>query len=219
MCKFSSANAPGFNAISTDIRLWVQEAPVLIQRRWATEDHDHSARLQNQFKENMCPFANSSPPPAYTSRPATAEETLAAKKDKKPMKHSRSLPASPINSNPPPPYTVRPITTEPYTTAVNTTAVNITQVNTAQVNTAQVNAMAVNSTAISTVAVNATEVNPVMVDPAKRMALAMAMVAPQPLQSVLPPGQNYMADNMRTKAQLQGIQVPVVFTYPSLAFF
>ncbi|KAG6091390.1 hypothetical protein E4U14_001084 [Claviceps sp. LM454 group G7] len=40
MCKFASPNAPGFRAVSTDIREWVHEAPAFISARWDAEEQD-----------------------------------------------------------------------------------------------------------------------------------------------------------------------------------
>ncbi|KAJ6783953.1 hypothetical protein PWT90_02136 [Aphanocladium album] len=82
MCKFDSANAPGFRAVSTDIRQWVIDAPGLIQRRWAAEECERSARMQNEITERMSPFVSGSldhddacytfspPPPSAPPSPA-----------------------------------------------------------------------------------------------------------------------------------------------------
>lgn len=69
MCKFDSPHAPGFRAVSTDIRQWVIEAPSLIQRRWVAEECERSARMQNEITERMSPFVGHDA--ATASSPAT----------------------------------------------------------------------------------------------------------------------------------------------------
>ncbi|TWU78230.1 hypothetical protein ED733_008038 [Metarhizium rileyi] len=56
MCKFASSNAPGFRAVSTDIRQWVQDAPALIGVRWEAEEQDKAIRMRHEIHERMSPF-------------------------------------------------------------------------------------------------------------------------------------------------------------------
>ncbi|EFY99702.1 hypothetical protein X797_001103 [Metarhizium robertsii] len=56
MCKFASKNAPGFRAVSTDIRQWVQDAPALINVRWEAEEQDKATRMRHEIHERMSPF-------------------------------------------------------------------------------------------------------------------------------------------------------------------
>ncbi|KAH7322883.1 Alpha/Beta hydrolase protein [Stachybotrys elegans] len=57
MCKFDSPSAPGYRALSTDIRRWVTEAPPVIQMRWAAEQQDNTFRMRTEMQERMSPFA------------------------------------------------------------------------------------------------------------------------------------------------------------------
>ncbi|ATY66488.1 and NB-ARC domain [Cordyceps militaris] len=59
MCKFDAPTAPGFRALSTDVRQWVLDAPALIRQRWAAEDAERAARLHCDISERMA-----TPPPA-----------------------------------------------------------------------------------------------------------------------------------------------------------
>lgn len=56
MCKFDSLNAPGFRAVSTDLRAWSLEAPSVISIRWAVEDEERAARVRNDINERMSPY-------------------------------------------------------------------------------------------------------------------------------------------------------------------
>ncbi|RDA85220.1 hypothetical protein CP532_3265 [Ophiocordyceps camponoti-leonardi (nom. inval.)] len=60
MCKFSSASAPGYRALSTDIRQWVLDAPSLIAVRWEAEEQERAARVRNEMHERMFPTSSSS---------------------------------------------------------------------------------------------------------------------------------------------------------------
>lgn len=51
MCKFESANAPGFRTLSTAIREWITEAPGVIQVRWLVELDDREVRHKLEFHE------------------------------------------------------------------------------------------------------------------------------------------------------------------------
>lgn len=53
MCKFDSANAPGFRAVSTDIRQWVLDAPSLVSVRWEVEESEIAARMCNELQERF----------------------------------------------------------------------------------------------------------------------------------------------------------------------
>ncbi|RDA90164.1 hypothetical protein CP533_0525 [Ophiocordyceps camponoti-saundersi (nom. inval.)] len=59
MCKFSSASAPGYRALSTDIRQWVLDAPSLIAVRWEAEEQERAARVRNEMHERMFPTSSS----------------------------------------------------------------------------------------------------------------------------------------------------------------
>ncbi|QUC21150.1 uncharacterized protein UV8b_05393 [Ustilaginoidea virens] len=56
MCKFASANAPGFRALSTDIRQWVRDAPAFISMRWEAEEQEKASRMRNEVHERISPF-------------------------------------------------------------------------------------------------------------------------------------------------------------------
>lgn len=58
MCKFASASAPGFRALSTDIRQWILDAPALIAVRWEVEGLERTARMRNEIHERMSPFVS-----------------------------------------------------------------------------------------------------------------------------------------------------------------
>lgn len=61
MCKFDNPNAPGFRALTTDMRQWIIDAPGLIAGRWAVEEDELSARLRHEIHERISPFVNSQP--------------------------------------------------------------------------------------------------------------------------------------------------------------
>ncbi|KJZ77161.1 hypothetical protein HIM_03482 [Hirsutella minnesotensis 3608] len=61
MCKFASASAPGFRALSTDMRQWVLDAPALIGVRWEVEEQERAARMRNEIHERMSPFVSADP--------------------------------------------------------------------------------------------------------------------------------------------------------------
>ncbi|ODA75958.1 hypothetical protein RJ55_08599 [Drechmeria coniospora] len=58
MCKFDSPSAPGFRAISTDIRQWVLDAPAIIAVRWEMEEQERAARIRHELRERMSPYVN-----------------------------------------------------------------------------------------------------------------------------------------------------------------
>ena len=58
MCKFSSSNAPGYRALSTDIRQWVMDAPALIDVRWQVEEQERATRMRHEIHERMSPFVS-----------------------------------------------------------------------------------------------------------------------------------------------------------------
>lgn len=62
MCKFESANAPGYRTVSTTIRDWVREAPPVIAIRWHVEDEDRLVRAKQDINERMRPFVSQSSP-------------------------------------------------------------------------------------------------------------------------------------------------------------
>lgn len=61
MCKFDSPSAPGFRAVSTDIRAWAIEAPVMIANRWSVEDEARAVQLQVDINERLSPYLNPRP--------------------------------------------------------------------------------------------------------------------------------------------------------------
>ncbi|KAG5922967.1 hypothetical protein E4U42_005083 [Claviceps africana] len=62
MCKFAGPNAPGFRALSTDIREWVREAPATVAARWLVEEQEKAFRMQQDVHERISPFVSPSPP-------------------------------------------------------------------------------------------------------------------------------------------------------------
>lgn len=58
MCKFSSSNAPGYRALSTDIRQWVMDAPDIIDVRWQVEEQERAARMRHEIHERMSPYVS-----------------------------------------------------------------------------------------------------------------------------------------------------------------
>ncbi|QPG97978.1 hypothetical protein C2857_007115 [Epichloe festucae Fl1] len=69
MCKFASPNAPGYRAVSTDIRQWVDEAPALINVRWEVEEQEKAFRMRQELHERMSPFVSPSSPFITSSHP------------------------------------------------------------------------------------------------------------------------------------------------------
>ena len=60
MCKFSSFNAPGYRAVSADIRQWVLDAPSIIDVRWKAEEQEKATRMRNEIHERLSPFVRKS---------------------------------------------------------------------------------------------------------------------------------------------------------------
>lgn len=58
LCRFASADAPGYRALSTDVRQWVRDAPLVIQVRWAAEEQEQAIRMKADLQERMSPFAS-----------------------------------------------------------------------------------------------------------------------------------------------------------------
>ncbi|KFA75868.1 hypothetical protein S40288_01931 [Stachybotrys chartarum IBT 40288] len=58
LCRFASADAPGYRALSTDARQWVRDAPLVIQVRWAAEEQEQAIRMRVDLQERMSPFAD-----------------------------------------------------------------------------------------------------------------------------------------------------------------
>ncbi|CAG9941268.1 unnamed protein product [Clonostachys rosea f. rosea IK726] len=56
LCKFASPSAPGFRALSTDIREWIIEAPAVIHGRWKAEEEDANRRMRNEIQEHIFPL-------------------------------------------------------------------------------------------------------------------------------------------------------------------
>ena len=56
MCKFESANAPGFHTISTAIRDWISEAPQTVKFRWVSEKHARWSKEHAEIDERRMPF-------------------------------------------------------------------------------------------------------------------------------------------------------------------
>ncbi len=56
LCKFDNFNAPGFRALTTDMRQWIVDAPALIAGRWAVEEDELSARVRHEIHERISPF-------------------------------------------------------------------------------------------------------------------------------------------------------------------
>lgn len=61
MCKFPNAHAPGFRALSTDVRQWAMDAPALVTRRWAVEMQEIRERVREEMRERVAPFVSASP--------------------------------------------------------------------------------------------------------------------------------------------------------------
>ena len=51
MCKFDSADAPGYSNVASAILQWVLEAPESIQTRWRVEEEERTARAMNEVNE------------------------------------------------------------------------------------------------------------------------------------------------------------------------
>lgn len=60
MCKFDSANAPGFRTMSTAIREWAMECPEVIKLRWSREEGERRTRASDDAGERMRPHVCSS---------------------------------------------------------------------------------------------------------------------------------------------------------------
>jgi hypothetical protein len=58
LCKFASPSAPGFRALSTDIREWIIEAPAVIHGRWKAEEEDANRRMRNEIQEHIFPLVS-----------------------------------------------------------------------------------------------------------------------------------------------------------------
>jgi hypothetical protein len=58
LCRFASADAPGYRALSTDARQWVRDAPLVIQVRWAAEEQEQAIRMRVDLQERMSPFVS-----------------------------------------------------------------------------------------------------------------------------------------------------------------
>jgi len=58
MCKFETADSPGYSNVSSAIRQWVQEAPDSIHTRWTLEDEEKNTRaisaLNQMAKQLVC---------------------------------------------------------------------------------------------------------------------------------------------------------------------
>lgn len=61
MCKFSSASAPGYRTVSTDIRQWVLDAPAVVQVRWQVEEEETALKMRNELHERMSPLVSPQP--------------------------------------------------------------------------------------------------------------------------------------------------------------
>ncbi|KAG6023913.1 hypothetical protein E4U41_001909 [Claviceps citrina] len=75
MCKFAGPNAPGFRAVSTGIREWVNEAPAIIAARWHVEEQEKAFRMQQDIKERMSPFVSPSSPFITSSYPRRSSDS------------------------------------------------------------------------------------------------------------------------------------------------
>jgi hypothetical protein len=51
MCKFESKSSPGYLNISTRIRTWVQDCPVIIQSRWVSERRERQRAREIEARE------------------------------------------------------------------------------------------------------------------------------------------------------------------------
>ncbi|KAK3689796.1 hypothetical protein B0T22DRAFT_179069 [Podospora appendiculata] len=56
MCKFESANAPGYRNVSTAIREWVANSPEVIEVRWDVEEDDRRLRANLENFERSRPY-------------------------------------------------------------------------------------------------------------------------------------------------------------------
>ena len=51
MCKFDSFHAPGYRALSTEIRQWARDAPAVVATRWQIEEQEMKYRMMNEINE------------------------------------------------------------------------------------------------------------------------------------------------------------------------
>jgi pimeloyl-ACP methyl ester carboxylesterase len=56
ICKFNNANSPGFSTMTTAIRDWVFDAPIVVEDRWTVEEEQSLARVQQDNEERMRQF-------------------------------------------------------------------------------------------------------------------------------------------------------------------
>ncbi|KAM3504886.1 hypothetical protein MY11210_008182, partial [Beauveria gryllotalpidicola] len=109
MCKFASASAPGFRALSTDVRQWVLDAPALIARRWAAEDCERAARVHSEITERVASPSASLPPhkkhDAVPSAPPSPAPPYSVAVAGPPPPAYEQVPAS----QPPPQYAPAPV--------------------------------------------------------------------------------------------------------------
>ncbi|KLU84808.1 hypothetical protein MAPG_03844 [Magnaporthiopsis poae ATCC 64411] len=56
MCKYDSADAPGYRIVSTTLREWVTEAIPFIEMRWKVEEEDRRMKTMNQMHEMRMPY-------------------------------------------------------------------------------------------------------------------------------------------------------------------
>ncbi|CAI4214639.1 unnamed protein product [Parascedosporium putredinis] len=78
MCKFETAESPGYSNVSSAIRDWIQEAPDSIQMRWTLEEEERNARAMNAFNQMAKQLGSplpahpvASPSPAVSPAPLT----------------------------------------------------------------------------------------------------------------------------------------------------
>ncbi|KAM3498978.1 hypothetical protein MY10362_007738 [Beauveria mimosiformis] len=123
MCKFASASAPGFCALSTDVRQWVLDAPALIARRWAAEDYERAARVHSEITERVVsPFASLPPHKkhdAVPSAPPSPAPPYSVAVAGPPPPAYEQVPAS----QPPPQYAPAPMPAAPAAAAAAAAAV------------------------------------------------------------------------------------------------
>lgn len=58
MCKFGDAHAPGFRALSTDVRQWALDAPAVVARRWEADLDEVRGRVREEMRERIAPFVS-----------------------------------------------------------------------------------------------------------------------------------------------------------------
>ncbi|KAL8341906.1 hypothetical protein RB601_005287 [Gaeumannomyces tritici] len=61
MCKYDSADAPGYRIVSTTLRDWVAEAAPFVEMRWKVEEEDRRMKTVNQMHEMGMPYMPTSP--------------------------------------------------------------------------------------------------------------------------------------------------------------